>query len=54
LLKDLFVKATEHMLQNGLGFYLNTLGDGGAAADLHRDFPESCDFVVLHEVPVLY
>jgi hypothetical protein len=41
------------MLQNGLGLDLNPLGDCCAAADLHRNFPESCNFVVLHEVAVL-
>ena len=42
------------MLQNGLGLNLNPLGDGCAAAYLHRNFPESCYVVVRHEVAVLY
>lgn len=53
LLKYLLIEATKHMLQNGLGLELNPLGDRCAATDLHRNFPESCNFVVLHEVAVL-
>lgn len=53
LFKYLLIEATKHMLQNGLGLNLNTLCDRCAAADLHRNFSESCNFVVLHEVAVL-
>ncbi len=53
LLKNFFVEAAEHMLQNGLSFHFNTLGDSGATTDLHRDFPESCDLIILHEVAAL-
>jgi hypothetical protein len=53
LFKNLLIKATKHMLQNRLGLDLNPLGDCCAAADFHRNFPESCNFVVLHEVAVL-
>jgi hypothetical protein len=54
LLKDLLIKATKHMLQNCLGLNLNPLGDGCAPPDLHRKFPESCYFVIQHEVAVLH
>ena len=42
------------MLQNCLGINLNPLGDSGATTNLHRNFSESCYFVIQHEVAVLY
>jgi hypothetical protein len=54
LLKDFFIEAAEHMLQNSLGFNLNPLGDSGAPTNLHWDFPKSSDFVVLQKVAVFH
>ena len=54
LFKDLLIKATKHMLQYSLCFYLNPLGSGCASANLSGYFTKGRYFIVLHEVAVLY
>ncbi len=54
LFKDLLIKATKHMLEYSLSLNLYPLGGGCASAYLSGNFSKGRNFIVLHEVAVLY